>query len=93
MKNIEKEMLKAFNNRQDFKGANTRVINNNGVTYVYLFDDLIATKDYSGNIKYTLAGWNTVTTRSRLNALGCNVSSKNGISYRDGKPRYSDFDN
>lgn len=92
MKKIEKEMLQAWNNRKDFTGANTRVYNNSkGVTCVYLFDNLIATKDAAGVIKFTLAGWNTVTTRSRLNALGCNVTSKNGVSYRDGAPWYSDF--
>ena len=61
------------------------------VTMVYLFDSLIAKKDAAG-WQFSLRGWNTPTTRSRVNALlqGLEVPGRvygvKGQAHFNGKP-------
>lgn len=90
MKRIEEKMLRAIKYGQNWHESNTEVTHDNGVTKVYLHGNLIA-KRVNGKWLYSLCGWNTVTTRSRLNALRCNVRSKNFTPYRDGVEWYGDF--
>lgn len=54
---------------------------------VYLHGNAIA-HGRTGHLpaSFCLAGWNSVTTRSRLNALGVRVSSRNWEPYYNGKP-------
>lgn len=86
MKEIEKKMVAAVRNGKNFKGNNTEVeAQPNGSTYVYLFGNCIYKRE-NGKSYFTLCGWNSVTTRSRLNALGVNVTSKNFTPYYNGKP-------
>lgn len=73
MRKIEKEMIQAVNNKAWFKKDNTKVeiINNN--VFVFLYGNLICAqikdKKYFSN-----CGYNTVTTASRLRALGADYS-------------------
>lgn len=69
MKIIEKKMNDAIKNGYDFKQTNTRV--NHGINgyVVWLFETPIYIK-YFDDVYVCDGGWNTVTTQSRLNALG-----------------------
>lgn len=86
MRQIEKQMLAAIRNGKNFNGNNTQVeCEPNGNIYVYLFGNCIY-KIVNGTPKFNLCGWNTSTTRSRLNALGVNVTSKGFTPHYNGKP-------
>jgi intein-encoded DNA endonuclease-like protein len=67
---IENEMIRAINKGETWGKDNTRVTQCIGVnrTEVYLHGHMIAIRDVTG-WRFTLAGWNTRTTRSRVNAL------------------------
>ena len=48
-----------------------------------LFDNLIAAKHYKNGAReygtfFTMHGWNTVTTRERLKAIGVHIRQRNG---------------
>ena len=81
MRKIEQQMNKAILNREDFKKDNTEVITISDCSFVYLHGNHIATVGKTLDI--CDAGWQTVTTKSRLNALlnefaeGCYVFQKN----------------
>lgn len=76
MRTIEKNMITAINTLecgQEWQQGNTRVVHRwDGVICVYLHGNNIAVFDGKKWL-YSLCGWNTPTTRSRLNALGCGV--------------------
>jgi hypothetical protein len=78
MRVIEKQMIEAVKAGKNWLNGNTRVHHDPVVggceVEVYLHGNLIAKRffrgeDKPGEWKITLAGWNTPTTRSRLNAL------------------------
>lgn len=86
MRKITQEARDAFENGYTYKNSNTKVIRieEENTTGLYLHDNLIAIKDHSG-LRITLAGWNTNTTRERLNGLrGVKVSTKQGQAYLNG---------
>ena len=69
MRKIEQQMIAAIKGNTDWKSANTEVISQqDGVSYVYLHGNLIAEvgDDF---LKLFDGGWQTTTTKSRLNAL------------------------
>ena len=73
MRNIERQMIAAINNNQDWKSANTEVIHtcdnvNPPVSHVYLHGNKIAEvgDDF---LKLFDGGHQSTTTKSRLNAL------------------------
>ena len=68
MRKIESQMNAAITNGKDWKNANTEVTNIDGVSYVYLHGNLIAEVDDNG-IKLYDGGWQSNTTKSRLNAI------------------------
>ena len=87
MKKIEKAMCEAVNAQKSWKSGNTEVrvrksISGNIEVAVYLFGNKIMEQYEDGDGKvemfFSLAGWNTNTTRSRLNALGIEVRQKKG---------------
>lgn len=91
MRAIESEMLKAWNNETNFHKSNTAVIVDADSVRVYLFGHCIARKSReTGATLFSLCGWNTVTTRSRLNALGCGVYCRNYTPYRNGAEWWED---
>ena len=68
MRKIERQMNAAITASKDWKNANTEVLNVDGISYVYLHGNLIAEVDDNG-IKLYDGGWQSVTTKSRLNAI------------------------
>lgn len=84
MRTIDSNVVNAVNNRKNYKSGNTRVevVNNN--VFVYLHGNLIY-KIIDDVTAFTLAGWNTSTTRSRLNALGVAVKQRNFQAVFNGK--------
>lgn len=88
MRIIEKQMLSAIINLKYFSCGNTMVQTYNGYTDIYLHGHHIAEYDNSTDkVKVnvdTLRKWPTNTTKSRLRALGVNVTTKNHVTYLDG---------
>lgn len=90
MKKIEQKMIKAIRSRCPATIGNTTVArsysNPDNGTAVYLHGNHIATLTDT-SVRFTLAGWNTVTTRSRVNALlsafapAYRVSTQRGQAY------------
>ena len=69
MRKIEKQMCDAVQSNKDWKSANTEVVTQqDGVSTVYLHGNKIAE---IGDDFMTIfdGGWQTTTTKSRLNAL------------------------
>ena len=68
MRKIEQQMNNAISKEIDWKKDNTEVINIKGVSFVYLYNNLIA---MVGDTWLELfdGGWKTNTTKSRLNAI------------------------
>jgi hypothetical protein len=95
MRKIEKQMLNAISSKVDkWMNNNTSVFYVSAIesgnpfgarSEVYLHGNHIA--DYwheSGSLEVdcrTLSQWATVTTKSRLRALGANVATRKGITY------------
>ena len=81
MRKIERQMNEAILNQKDFKKDNTEVITISDCSFVYLHGNHIAT--VGDTLDICDAGWQTVTTKSRLNALlnefaeGCYLFQKN----------------
>lgn len=87
-KKISEQAAKAFYEQRNFKKSNTEVRNSDGVMGMFLFDNLIASwrvgsKDVFGRqfIHFNMCGWNSVTTRDRLKALGINIRSQQNQPY------------
>lgn len=86
MRKITEQAVGAFLKGHNFKSDNTEVnTTNNNVGY-YLHDNLIALKS-GDKIEVSLAGWNTSTTRERLNGIpGVSISTRKGQAYLNGNP-------
>ena len=65
---IETQMNRAINQEIDWKKDNTQVINIEGVSFVYLYSNLIAMVADTW-LELFDAGYQTTTTKSRLNAI------------------------
>ena len=72
MRQIEKAMCAAVEAHFNWHCSNTQVKVNGNEVEVYLHGNLICKKQ-GGVASFTLAGWNSNTTRSRLRALGVSV--------------------
>ena len=95
MRKIERQMNFAISNKADWSGSNTSVSYNESTncSSIYLHGHQIATFDQNLKaVKLSSCGYETVTTKSRLNAIlqevkyGCSVFQKNFnwfVSYRD----------
>lgn len=80
-RNISEMAADAFYSGRKFKQSNTRVENSE----LYLHGNLIARLN-GGTLQINLCGWNTQTTRERLNALqGVNLKQINFKPYLNGK--------
>ena len=84
MRKIEREMQNAIRNRQDWQKANTSVdFDQEGFMTVRLHGNRICEMTPSGDLTLSSAGWQTVTTKSRLNAIldcflhKCGIHQKN----------------
>ena len=100
MRKIEQEMNVAIANKIRWLNSNTMVgfyRSNDGLTEcseVYLHGNHIATYDHlKKELKvnlYTLRKWPSMTTRSRLRALGANLVSIKGTLHLNGKSIYAE---
>ena len=88
MRKIEQQMNTAISNKVDWSSSNTRVEFNNtsNCSSVYLHGHQIATFSHELKaVKLSSCGWQTNTTKSRLNAIlsevkyGCKVFQKNFV--------------
>ena len=70
MRVIEKNMCRAISNKKPFSSSNTSVTfsADNSQAFVYLHGNKIAVVDEE-NVQLFDGGWQSVTTKSRLNAL------------------------
>ena len=85
MRKLERQMNFAISNKADWAGSNTQVNynSNTNCSSIYLHGHLIATFDHNLRaVKIDSCGYQTNTTKSRLNALldevkyGCKVFQK-----------------
>lgn len=90
MRKLEKQMNFALSNKGNWAGSNTTVLYNESTncSQVLLHGHNIATLDHSTNaLKLSSCGYETVTTKSRLNAIleevmcGVRVFQKNFVWY------------
>ena len=88
MRKLEKQMNFALSNKANWAGSNTTVCYNDSsnCSSVYLHGHQIATLDHNTNaLKLDSCGYETVTTKSRLNAIleevkyGAKVFQKNFV--------------
>ena len=86
MRKLERQMNFAISNKADWKGVNTQVLynSNTNCSSIYLHGHQIATVDHNLKaVKLSSCGYETVTTKSRLNAIlqgliaGASVYQKN----------------
>lgn len=81
MRKITSEAVRAFEWGNNYKGSNTEVKNNGEM---YLFGNLIA-RHVPGGYEITNAGWQSATTKERLNAIqGVHIVQKAGEWYLNG---------
>lgn len=93
MRKITEQAIDAFYNEKDFKKDNTSVISWGDLSYLMLHGHKIASLDRQG-LFITTAGWNTNTTRDRLNGLpGVCVRSRKGQLTLNGYPWNGDWVN
>ena len=88
MRKITQQAVAAFNNAESFKSGNTKVIVKANVTVLLLFNNEIAYRynDPERILSITNAGWESNTTKERLNGLdGVSIQQKAGIWYLNGK--------
>ena len=95
MRKLERQMNFAVSNKGNWAGSNTQVLYNDSTncSSIYLHGHQIATVDHNLKaVKLSSCGYETVTTKSRLNAIlqevkyGCSVFQKNFnwfVSYND----------
>lgn len=90
MRVIERKMVAAIQNGRSMRNGNTEVrCNDGGKWCVLLHGNLIADGDAT-SFSFTLAGWNTPTTRSRVNALLRAFTPNGGVYCRKFVPHYND---
>lgn len=78
------KVMRAFLDRKSARGNNTTTDGN----AVWLFGNKIAWRAANGDINITLAGWNTVTTRERLNGLLVLLNGQRDFHQRDHVPYF-----
>ena len=84
MRKIEAAMINAVRNGRDWHSGNTSVdVTDHGIV-VRLHGNVIAQVDHENHTIYvTDAGWQTTTTKSRLNALLQGVANRGHIFQKD----------
>ena len=68
MRKIESQMIAAIHGNKNWSSGNTQVVTNDGVSTVYLHGNKIALVDDNSMTIFD-GGWQSITTKSRLNAL------------------------
>jgi len=88
MKKITRDAVNAFRNNEDFKRGNMQVIAGVNGAVMLLHGNAIASRHDDGGLYVTASGWETVTTKERLNGLlqaeGCQgIYQKDYVWYWD----------
>ena len=100
MRKIERQMNFAISNKGNWSGSNTSVSYNESTncSSIYLHGHQIATFDHNLKaVKLSSCGYETVTTKSRLNAIlqevkyGCSVFQKQWNWYVSFRGQTQDF--
>jgi len=89
MRKITQNAIKAFIEKKSFKSGNTEVRDNNIKTEFYLHGNLIAYKNKKG-FYISSCGWETNTTRERLNGLLSELNSKSKVFIKNFRMYYED---
>jgi len=86
MRKITMESVGAFMDGRPYKKSNTVVNVQPTNVALFLHGNLIAMRDTLDNsIKISLCGWNTPTTRERLNGIpGVRISTRKGKAFLNG---------
>ena len=83
MRKVTEQIKTAFENGESLKVGNTRTDG----TSVFLHGNEIIRRDISGIVFATLAGWNTPTTRERVNGItGMGFHQVGFVACLDGAP-------
>ena len=97
MRKVTKQAVTAFNTYRDQKGSdaarnyrasfgNTVVNSRIGGVEIVLHGNVIAKYIDGEGLSINLCGWNTPTTRERLNGLdGVSICTKKGVPYLNGQ--------
>jgi len=96
MRKITRDSVNAFLNRQTFKRQNMEVTSFDDSFYLKLHGNTIAVLHGDGTLMITNAGWESNTTKERLNGLineylgypnciGRGIHQKNFVWYLDGE--------
>jgi hypothetical protein len=88
MKAVTQNAVACFRNGGNATFNNTQVVTEDGVSKMYLFNNLIATleRNVGGVMKITNAGWKSNTTKERLNGLPkVSIQQKKGDWYLNGE--------
>ena len=87
MRKIEEAMRYAVRMRKNWVSGNTRVEVYDSEVKVFLHGNMIYRENrMTGEKRFTLAGWPTRTTRSRLWALGIHITQNDWTQYYNGEP-------
>jgi hypothetical protein len=91
MRKITEQASDAFHNGRDFRSGNTQVNRRIGGVELALHGHIIAKNISNEGLSINLCGWNTNTTRERLNGLeGVRVYTKKGQAFLNGNAIPSD---
>ena len=86
MRKITRDSVNAFLNRQTFKRQNMEVTSFDDSFYLKLHGNTIAVLHGDGTLMITNAGWQSNTTKERLNGLpNVNIHQKNFVWYLNGE--------
>ena len=69
MRKITADAIRAFRNNQNFKRGNTQVVIFDNSRQLRLHGHIIAQMNFEGQLWINSAGWQTVTTKERLNGF------------------------
>lgn len=85
MRQITKESIKNFLDGVPFKKSNTEVVREGTIYYLKLFGNKIAARLGDGRMWISNAGWDSNTTKERLNGLpNVHIYQKKRIWYLNG---------
>lgn len=91
MRKITSKAIKAFQQGKNFRDGNTVVNQRIGGVELVLHGNVIAKNIDGEGLSINLCGWNTPTTRERLNGLpNVSINTKKGQAYLNGQPIPSD---
>ncbi|MAN62070.1 MAG: hypothetical protein CMI60_08995 [Parvibaculum sp.] len=91
---ISKDAARALMAHKNFRRSNTKVIvGGDGAAYMKLFGNTIVCHEADGRLKISSAGYRTMTTKCRLNALPhVSIQQRKFVWYLNDEPWDGDWD-